>query len=335
MYNNRNNQANPFSNRGGMPVVGGGGFKQEEEYQNFPPSNSRGMMEGASYANYQTAPPARAKPPPARGNPRGGGGGGFSHKASAVPTDLQCYFECPESFKKDYDLRLHLKLRHRNENPAELERAYQAAEEEIALVSRSGMSFECAICRKQFKNDKTFYDHTGKSHNIKWRDYKEQYGTGEVVAASFECKICGTVLKYIPNNVHSHLKGVHGLNWVKYIDRIRKMRRGEVPEELPSIDVFQCWICNVSVKGLKDHVWNVHRLTEAEYEDRNNRINAGEEVGELPSAETFECKICKVQVKYFREHLKNGLKPSIEKRRSRVAPLEPLLCAFFGFDRCI
>jgi len=302
MDNNRNFQGNPFANRGGMPFRGeeGGAFKQENNYQNYPSSNQR-PMNVPGFKRYPPTPPA-----PAPNKPRGGGG--FSHKAPACPTDLQCYFECPESFKKDYDLRLHLKLRHKNEDPRELERAYQAAEEEIALVSRSGMSFECGICRKQFKNDKTFYDHTKKSHNIAWRDYKEQYGTGEVTAASFECKICGTVLKYIPNNVHSHLKGVHGLNWVKYIDRIRRMRRGEVPEELPSIEVFNCMICNVSVKGLKDHVWNVHRLTEAEYEDRGNKMSQGEDPGELPSHETFECKICKVTVKYLREHLKNGHK---------------------------
>lgn len=239
---------------------------------------------------------------------KSGNSGSFSHKAPMLSTDLRCYFECNESFKKDFDLRLHLKLRHRQEDPNELRRAYQAAEEEIALTSRSGCLFRCAICNREFKNDKTFYDHTQKSHNVAWSDYKNKYGNGEVESSSFECKICGNVLKFVPNNVHRHLKEVHGLNWPKYIDRIRKMRKGERTEELPSIEHFQCLVCNVTVKGLKDHVWNVHRLTEAEYEERIRKINQGEEPDELPSVETFQCKVCNVSVKYFREHLKSAHK---------------------------
>lgn len=230
--------------------------------------------------------------------------GGFSHKAPTLPLDLRCYFECQEVFKKDYDLRLHLKIKHRNEDPDELRNAYQAAEEEIALTSRSGCKFICALCKKPFTNDSSLYGHTQKIHKVSWSSYKEKYGTGEVESSSFECKLCGNVLKFVPNNVHRHLKEVHGLNWPKYVDRIRKMRRGERPAELPSIEHYQCMICNVTVKGLKDHVWNVHRLTEAEYEERIQKMNNGEEPDELPTVETFECKVCHASVKYLREHLK-------------------------------
>lgn len=73
---------------------------------------------------------------------------GFSHKAPSLATDLHCYFQCPETFKKDYDLRLHLKLRHKNEEPEELSKAYQAAEDEIAFTKRSGSKSQCAICQK-------------------------------------------------------------------------------------------------------------------------------------------------------------------------------------------
>ena len=55
----------------------------------------------------------------------------FSFVVGNLSTDLQCYFGCDESFKKDYQLHLHLKLKHRNEDPKELEKAYEAAEEEI------------------------------------------------------------------------------------------------------------------------------------------------------------------------------------------------------------
>merc|ERR1712223_734607 len=80
---------------------------------------------------------------------RGGPANGFSHKAPALSTDMRCYFECPENFKKDYDLRLHLKIKHRNEDQNELKRAYQDAEEEIALTRRSYSTFQCALCPKQ------------------------------------------------------------------------------------------------------------------------------------------------------------------------------------------
>ena len=76
-----------------------------------------------------------------------------------VSTDLQCYFGCDESFKKDYQLHLHLKLKHRNEDPHELSKAYEAAEEEIALTRRSASIFNCALCPKTFNDNGAFYGH--------------------------------------------------------------------------------------------------------------------------------------------------------------------------------
>ena len=73
-----------------------------------------------------------------------GGAGGLKRKRvrkekseeveEPLSTDLQCYFQCDEVFKKDYQLHLHLKLKHRDEPPEELEKAYEAANEEIALT---------------------------------------------------------------------------------------------------------------------------------------------------------------------------------------------------------
>ena len=77
----------------------------------------------------------------------------------ALSTDLQCYFGCDESFKKDYQLHLHLKLKHRNEDPEELAKAYEAAEEEIALTRRSASIFNCALCPKTFNDNGAFYGH--------------------------------------------------------------------------------------------------------------------------------------------------------------------------------
>lgn len=82
-----------------------------------------------------------------------------SSSSGALSTDLQCYFGCDESFKKDYQLHLHLKLKHRNEDPQELAKAYEAAEEEIALTRRSASIFNCALCPKTFNDNGAFYGH--------------------------------------------------------------------------------------------------------------------------------------------------------------------------------
>ena len=64
---------------------------------------------------------------------------GAPGSSSALSTDLRCYFGCDELFKKDYQLHLHLKLRHRDEDPEELKAAYEAADEEIALTKVLGL----------------------------------------------------------------------------------------------------------------------------------------------------------------------------------------------------
>jgi len=191
-----------------------------------------------------------------------------SHKAPVLATDMRCYFNCPEGFKKDFDLRLHLKVRHKNENEAELRRAYQAAEEEIALTSSTASVFQCAICPKKFSNHRTFYDHVGKrAHNMVWLEYKAQYGRCEVESAPFECKICGRVVKYTRASITNHMKMVHSITWPLYLERIRNMREGEKPKELPSIAVFECKICSASVKYIfrEKHLKGVHKITQAEY----------------------------------------------------------------------
>merc|ERR1719158_2271343 len=185
----------------------------------------------------------------------------------ALATDLQCYFGCEEVFKKDYQLHLHLKLRHRNEDPEELEKAYEAANEEIALTRRSASLFTCALCPKVFNDNGAFYGHIQNKHDITYRDYKEKYGRCETESQPFECKICGKVIKYDRNTVHTHLKNVHGINWEKYLNRIRKLRRGQEPDPLPVMKMVECRVCNISVKYLKEHLRNAHKITEKEYRE--------------------------------------------------------------------
>jgi len=187
--------------------------------------------------------------------------------AEPLSTDLQCYFNCEEVFKKDYQLHLHLKLRHRNEDAGELERAYEAANEEIALTRRSASLFTCAMCPRVFNDNGAFYGHIQNKHEISYRDYKEKFGRCETESQPFECKICGKVIKYDRNTVHTHLKNVHGINWTKYLDRIRRLRRGLEPEPLPVMKMVECRVCNVSVKYLKEHLRNAHKITEKEYQE--------------------------------------------------------------------
>ena len=89
------------------------------------------------------------------------------------------------------------------EDPNELSRAEAAAEDEIAFVKRSGSKFKCVICGKTYDSDSTMEDHTKKAHGIAWMEYQQKYGRFEVESAPFECKVCGSVVKYTPNVVHS------------------------------------------------------------------------------------------------------------------------------------
>lgn len=191
----------------------------------------------------------------------------FSHKATILSTDMRCYFGCNEGFKKDYDLRLHLKLRHRNEDETEMRAAYQDAEDEIALTKRSMSIFQCVLCPTQHSGSGRFYEHIKQAHNMKWQHYKSQYGPCEVERGAFQCKICSRVVKYDNNTVHSHLKRVHNISWAMYLDRIRKLRRGERLDDLPIIEYVTCKICNATIKHLSHHIGVVHKITVKEYAD--------------------------------------------------------------------
>ena len=151
-------------------------------------------IDEAKWAVKQARPSsAAAVPPPRRDSltkkSNGGGSGGGASPAivpaapvavgaavslAASSTDLRCYFGCDELFKKDYQLHLHLKLRHRDEDPEELKAAYEAADEEIALTKRSGSTYKCALCPKTFTDNGAFYGHIQTKHNMQWKEYKDK-----------------------------------------------------------------------------------------------------------------------------------------------------------------
>ena len=145
--------------------------------------------------------------------------------------------------------------------------------------------------------------HTKNAHGMAWMDYQQKYGRCEIESAPFECKIYGSVVKYTPNVVHSHIIKVHGLDWLQYLDRIRKLARGEEPEPLPDIERFTCGICNNSVKYLKDHAWQVHKLAEMEYEERIQQLQQGLEPAPLPMIEMFDCHVRGSVVEKLQDHV--------------------------------
>ena len=92
----------------------------------------------------------------------------------------------------------------------------------------------------------------------------QMFRNAKVQRSNLHLLTSGTVNR---NTVHTHLKNVHGINWTKYLDRIRKVRRGIVPDPLPQMEFFECRVCNVSVKYLKEHLRNAHKITEKEYDE--------------------------------------------------------------------
>jgi len=189
----------------------------------------------------------------------------FTHKAPLLSTDMRCYFGCNQGFKKEWDLRMHLKLKHKNEDKGEMERAYQDAEDEIALTRRSLSIYQCVLCPKQYSDISSFFGHIKNAHNMKWQDYKFQHGSCEIERGTFQCQICDRVVKYDKDCVNRHLQNLHNISWPMYLDRIRKLRRGERLENLPPVQILVCRICNATVKYLAVHVRQVHNITEGEY----------------------------------------------------------------------
>ena len=276
---------------------------------------------------------SQTKSPIGTTNKSPGGAGGLKRKRvrkekseeveEPLSTDLQCYFQCDEVFKKDYQLHLHLKLRHRDEPADQLEKAYEAANEEIALTRRSASLFTCALCPRIFNDNGAFYGHIQNKHDISYMEYKRQYGRCETESQPFECKICGKVVKYDRNTVHTHLKNVHGINWTRYLDRIRALRRGEEPEPLPKLKMVECRVCSVSVKYLREHLKNAHKITEQEYmqlfsEDGDGPVTAGDLKNEWEEPE----------IKRRAEEFKEEEKLQQEVARLQQVILQSLYCTF-------
>eukprot|EP00092_Neocalanus_flemingeri_P030129 GFUD01032707.1.p1 GENE.GFUD01032707.1~~GFUD01032707.1.p1 ORF type:complete len:653 (-),score=136.83 GFUD01032707.1:29-1936(-) len=197
-----------------------------------------------------------------------------------LASDMQCYFNCGEVFKKSYDLELHLKLRHKEEDPIELARAAESAQFEIALTRRSGTVYQCAMCDKTVQGWSTFWEHIRK-HKVSLHEYRAKYGKCEIISASFQCRVCDKIIKHETNIVHKHLQKVHGISWTQYLARVRGELRGIKQEPLPEVMLEQCTLCDQRVKYIKVHLKSKHGI-----------------ITKVP------CQICGESIKYLKEHLK-------------------------------
>jgi len=185
---------------------------------------------------------------------------------SSLAADMHCYFNCGEVFKKGYDLQVHIRLRHKGEDAAELARAEEDAKFEIALTKRSACLYKCALCEKSVEGWATFWEHLRK-HKISVADYKAKYGTCEIKTVKFQCRICLRVMKHESNIIHKHLQWVHGINWSQYLARVRLELRGIQPVPLPDlVKKEHCKICGESIKYIRQHLKNTHRVSEEQYQ---------------------------------------------------------------------
>ena len=183
-----------------------------------------------------------------------------------LASDMHCYFNCGAVFKKGYDLQLHIKLRHKDEDSIEIARAEEAAKFEIALTKRSACLYKCALCDKTVEGWSCFWEHLRK-HQISVADYKAKYGSCEIKTVKFQCRICEKVMKHESSTIHKHMQMIHGINWNQYLGRIRMEMKGVHQEPLPDlVKRHHCQICGGTFKYIKEHFKKIHGISVEQYD---------------------------------------------------------------------
>ena len=102
-----------------------------------------------------------------------------------------CMF-CSEQFRKDYKLKLHLMMDHKDE-PKEM---MEKAKEELVKAKLDGCVHMCQICRNKYNSIANFTRHIKDVHQMTRNEYKEQYGDSEVVSRMFTCELCQKEVKH-------------------------------------------------------------------------------------------------------------------------------------------
>ncbi|XP_071743490.1 uncharacterized protein [Lepeophtheirus salmonis] len=176
---------------------------------------------------------------------------------------LRCRYGCEDVFSKEYQLYLHLRLKHDSYD----------GDEEGSESNKRGLEEKCYLCRMKFFDVASLMAHISSVHdgpskdnmsNLSGPNSNDSLSTpknispsnNNSIGGSFECKLCNRNFKYDRTAINEHLQAAHGINWLGYLDRIRVKA--------------DCKICDTSVKNLKEHLMTVHKLTEKEYEARES-----------------------------------------------------------------
>ena len=120
-----------------------------------------------------------------------------------------CMF-CSEQFRKDYKLKLHLMMDHKDE-PKEM---MEKAKEELVKAKLDGCVHMCQICRNKYNSIANFTRHIKDVHQMTRNEYKEQYGDSEVVSRMFTCELCQKEVK------HTRYRTIEGSRCFINSDRI-------------------------------------------------------------------------------------------------------------------
>ena len=174
---------------------------------------------------------------------------------NSFSSTFTCYF-CDESFRKDYKLKLHLMLNHKNEPAGEMAKA----KEVLTKSKLDGCIHKCGLCGSRYNSVANFTRHIKDVHQITRAEYREQYGSSEVVSRMFKCELCDKEVKHTRNIIGAHMKMVHLISWREYQEILVKLRQGKTVGDLPAPDLFHCVICGVSVKYRREHLNKKHQV---------------------------------------------------------------------------
>jgi hypothetical protein len=148
------------------------------------------QLEAAEKAEEQFSGPVMNSPIQKNGDEVSPGGGSFLCKRKPMSKEwapnsfsstFTCYF-CNEQFRKDYKLKLHLMLNHRSESAADMAKA----KEELTKSKLDGCVHKCAMCGSRYNSVANFTRHVKDMHDISRAQYREEYGSSEIVSRTFK-----------------------------------------------------------------------------------------------------------------------------------------------------
>ena len=223
--------------------------------------------------------------------------------ANAFSTTYRCKL-CGEQFKRDCDLQVHLRLLHRDEPRGQVAEALS----EIAHSKLDGCVYQCKICGNTFNTSTSFMRHVKQMHGLGLKEYNREHGSAEIVSGVFQCKICSKSLKHTRNIITSHMKLVHQISWQDYHNKINESvdedhgSSGEHKKIEPSVELFECKLCDSIVKLKRQHLDKAHSMDEEVYEAFLQKGSNGDAKTLVDGA--VLCKLCHKLSMDLKKHLK-------------------------------